>query len=67
MIEPPLLFAKFASQNAEIDLIAIELFDPVKLLNHAEQMVDNRLIEVSPPAELGPIQPETNKMDLSDL
>jgi hypothetical protein len=39
----------------------------VELLQKVERLIDGRLIELSPPAQPGLIQPEENEMDLRDM
>ncbi len=65
--EALLSFAKYAVQNAEAHLSTVELFEAVELLKHVERLIEARLIDLSPPAEPGLIQPEANEMDLRDL
>ena len=67
MAEAILSFAKFAIQNAEAHLTTVDLHEAVEFLKHVERMIEARLIELSPPAEPGLIQPEANEMDLRDL
>ncbi len=65
--EALLSFAKYAIQNAEAHLSTVGLFEAVELLQQVERLIEGRLIELSPPAEPGLIQPEANEMDLRDL
>jgi len=67
MIEALLSFAKYAIQNAEAHLTTVDLIEAVELLQQVERLIESRLIELSPQAEPGLIQPEANEMDLRDL
>ena len=67
MTEALLSFAKYALQNAEAHLTTVYLIEAVELLQQVERLIDGRLIELSPPAKPGLIQPEANEMDLRDL
>ena len=67
MTEAILSFAKYAIQNAQAHLNTAELKEAVELLQQVERMIEDRLIELSPPAEPGLIQPEENELDLRDL
>ena len=58
MTEALLSFAKYAIQNAQAHLNTVELYEAVELLGRVEKLIDNRLIEVSPPAEPGIVQPD---------
>ena len=58
MTEALLSFAKYAIQNAQAHLNTVELVEAVDLLESVEKMIDNRLIDVSPPAEPGIVQPD---------
>ncbi len=67
MTEAILSFAKYAIQNAQDHLNTVGLRDAVELLQQVERMIEDRLIELSPPAEPGLIQPEENELDPRDL
>ena len=67
MAEALLSFAKYAIQNAEAHLTSVELHEAVELLKQVERLIEARLIDLSPPAEPGLIQPEADEMDLRDL
>ena len=67
MTEALLSFAKYAIQNAEDHLNTVGLVEAVELLQKVERLIEGRLIELSPPAEPGLIQPEANEIDLRDL
>ena len=67
MTEALLAFAKYAIQNAEAHLTTVDLIEAVGLLKEVERLIEDRLIELSPPAEPGIIQPEANDIDLRDL
>jgi len=67
MTEALLSFAKYAIQNAENHLNTVGLVEAVELLQKVERLIEGRLIELSPPAEPGLIQPEANEMGLRDL
>ncbi len=67
MTEAILSFAKYAIQNAQDHLNTVGLRDAVELLQQVERMIEGRLIELSPPAEPGLIQPEANDIDLRDM
>ena len=67
MTEAILSFAKYAIQNAQDHLNTVGLRDAVELLHQVERLIEGRLIELSPPAEPGPIQPEANDIDLRDM
>ena len=67
MTEAILSFAKYAIQNAEDHLTTVDLMEAVKLLKQVERLIEARLIELSPLAEPGLIQPEANEMDKRDL
>ena len=67
MTEAILSFAKYAIQNAQDHLNTVGLRDAVELLQQVERLIEGRLIELSPPAEPGLIQPEANEMDYRDL
>ncbi len=67
MTEAILSFAKYAIQNAQDHLNTVGLRDAVELLQQVERLIESRLIELSPPAEPGLIQPEANELDLRDL
>ena len=67
MTEALLSFAKYAIQNAEAHLSTVELAEAVEILQQAVQLIEDRLIELSPPAKPGLIQPEANELDLRDL
>jgi vacuolar-type H+-ATPase subunit E/Vma4 len=67
MTEALLSFAKYAIQNAQAHLSTVELTEAVKLLQQVEQLIEDRLIELSPPIEPGLAQPEADEMDLRDL
>ena len=67
MTEAILSFAKYAIQNAQDHLNTVGLMDAVELLQQVERLIESRLIELSPPAEPGLIQPEANELDLRDL
>ena len=58
IMEALLSFAKYAIQNAEAHLTAVEMFEAVELLKRVERMVDDRQINLSQPAEPGLIQPD---------
>ena len=62
-----LSFAKYAIQNAQAHLTAVEMLDAVQLLKQVERMIDDRQINLSLPAEPGLIQPDANELDLRDL
>ena len=65
--EALLSFAKYAIQNAQAHLSTVELTEAVDLLQQVVQLIEDRLIELSPLAEPGLIQPEANELDLRDL
>jgi hypothetical protein len=67
MTEALLSFAKYAIQNAEAHLTTVDLHKAVDLLKQVERLIEDRLIEISPIAEPGLIQPEANDIDLRDL
>ena len=67
MTEAILSFAKYAIQHAQDHLNTVGLRDAVELLQQVERLIESRLIELSPPAEPGLIQPEANELDLRDL
>ena len=67
MTEAILSFAKYAIQNAQDHLNTVGLRNAVELLQQVERMIEGRLIELSPPAEPGLVQPEANELDLRDL
>ena len=67
MTEALLSFAKYAIQNAEAHLTTVDLIEAVELLKQVERLIEARLIELSPMAEPGLIQPEANELDLRDL
>ena len=67
MTEAILSFAKYAIQNAQDHLNTVGLRDAVELLQQVERLIESRLIELSPPAEPGLVQPEANELDLRDL
>ena len=67
MTEAILSFAKYAIQNAEAHLNTVDLHEAVELLKQVERLIEARLIELSPPAEPGSIQPEADEMDYRDL
>ena len=67
MTEAILSFAKYAIQNAQDHLNTVGLRDAVELLQQVERLIEGRLIELSPPAEPGLIQPDANELDLRDL
>ena len=67
MTEAILSFAKYAIQNAQDHLNTVGLRDAVELLQQVERLIEGRLIELSPPAGPGLIQPEGNEMDYRDL
>ncbi len=67
MTEAILSFAKYAIQNAQDHLNTVGLRDAVELLQQVERLIEGRLIELSPPAEPGLIQPEANDIDLRDM
>ena len=60
MTEALLSFAKYAIQNAQAHLRSVELLDAVQLLDQVERMIEDRLIDVSTPAEPGTIRPESD-------
>ena len=66
MTEALLSFAKYAIQNAQAHLSTVGLIDAVELLNQVERLIEERLIELAQPAELGLIQPEVDDIDLRD-
>ena len=67
MTEAILSFAKYAIQNAQDHLNTVGLRDAVELLQQVERLIEVRLIELSPPATPGLVQPEANELDLRDL
>jgi len=67
MTEALLSFAKYAIQNAESHLSSVDMIEAVELLKQVERLIEDRLIELAPPAEPGLIQPEANELDLRDL
>jgi hypothetical protein len=67
MTEALLSFAKYAIQNAEAHLTTVDLIQAVELLQKVERLIDDRLIDLSPPAQPRLIQPEENEMDLRDM